>query len=219
MKGNGSLASKSNSRTKDGKEVVAKKGHGLSKAEKIAIPIIIIIAAWAVYSALNPGTSTGGSSSLSITNTTSVSQAGQAPDFTLPVVGPNGETGQTLTLSSFRGKVVLLEFMEPWCPHCQNMAPVLDSLYTKYQSGNVVFLSVAGPWNGATASDAAGFISKYGTSWTYVYDSSGTIFSEYGVNSTPTFYVIGANGAVSASFTGEQTSDVLAGAISAAGGT
>ncbi len=211
------MASKSN-KTKDGKETVAKKRHGLSKAEKIAIPIIIVIAVWAVYSALNPG-SPATSSTLTNSVTTSVSQSGLAPDFTLPVVGPNGLTGQSVSLSSFRGKVVLLEFMEPWCPHCQNMAPIMDGLYTQYGKGNVVFLTVAGPWNGATANDAAGFIGKYGTGWIYVYDSSGTIFSEYGVNSTPTFYIIGKDGSVSTSFTGEQTSGALASAISAAGGT
>jgi len=211
------LASK-NSKTKDyGKETLAKKGHGLSKAEKIAIPIILIIAVWAVYSVLNPGPS--GSTSLSNSVTTSVSQSGLAPDFTLPVVGPNGLTGQTVTLSSFRGKVVLLEFMEPWCPHCQDMAPILGGLYTQYGKGNVVFLSVAGPWDGATANDAANFIGKYGTGWIYVYDSSGTIFSEYGVNSTPTFYIIGTDGAVSTNLVGEQSSNTLAGALSAAGGT
>lgn len=212
------LASKNN-KTKDyAKEAVAKKRHGLSKAEKIAIPIIIVIAVWAVYSALNPGTPAG-SSSLSNSVTTSVSQSGLAPDFTLPVVGPNGLTGQTVTLSSFRGKVVLLEFMEPWCPLCQDMTSTLDGLYAQYGKGNVVFLSVAGPWDGATANDAASFIGKYGTSWIYVYDSSGTIFSEYGVNSTPTFYIIGTDGAVANSFIGEQSSDTLAGAISSAGGT
>ena len=211
--------SSKNNRAKDGKEVVAKKKHGLSKAEKIAIPLIIVIAIWVVYSYVLAPPAPGGSSSLSNSVTTSVSQSGLAPDFTLPVVGPNGLTGQTVTLSSFRGKVVLLEFMEPWCPHCQNMAPVLDGLYTQYGKGNVVFLTVAGPWNGATADDAAGFIGKYGTSWLYVYDSSGTIFSEYGVNSTPTFYIIGTDGSVSTSMTGEQTSGTLAGALSAAGGT
>jgi thiol-disulfide isomerase/thioredoxin len=211
------LASKSN-KTKDyGKETLAKKGHGLSKAEKIAIPIILIIAVWAVYSVLNPAPS--GSTSLSNSVTTSLSQSGLAPDFTLPVVGPNGLTGQTVTLSSFRGKVVLLEFMEPWCPHCQDMAPILGGLYTQYGKGNVVFLSVAGPWDGATANDAANFIGKYGTGWIYVYDSSGTIFSEYGVNSTPTFYIIGTDGAVSTNLVGEQSSNTLAGALSAAGGT
>jgi thiol-disulfide isomerase/thioredoxin len=217
------LASKNN-KTKSGKETLAKKGHGLSKAEKIAIPIIVIIAVWAVYSALNPAPS-GGSSSLSNSVTTSVS--GLAPDFTLPVVGPNGLTGQTVALSSFRGKVVLLEFMEPWCEHCQHMAPVLGSLYTQYGQGNVVFLSVAGPWDGATANDAAAFIAPGGIgygyggpNWIYVYDSSGTIFSEYGVNSTPTFYVVAKDGTVSGpALIGEQTADTLAGAISAAGGT
>jgi len=99
------------------------------------------------------------------------------------------------------------------------MAPVLASLYAQYGKQNVVFISVAGPWNGASASDAASFITQYGSSWTYVYDSSGTIFSEYGVNSTPTFYIIAPNGSVSTSFTGEESSDALSGALSAAGAT
>jgi cytochrome oxidase Cu insertion factor (SCO1/SenC/PrrC family) len=98
------------------------------------------------------------------------------------------------------------------------MAPVLNSLYTQYSGGNVVFLTVVGPWNGATASDAANFMGQYGTSWIYVYDSSGTIFSNYGVNSTPTFYIIGPDGSVANTFTGEQSSHTLAGAISTAGG-
>jgi thiol-disulfide isomerase/thioredoxin len=194
---------------------VKKKGPGLSKWEKIGIPIIILVAVWAVYSFSQPSPP---SSSLSITASTTISQAGLAPDFTLPIVGPNGPTGQTITLSAFRGKVVFLEFMEPWCPHCQNMAPVLAQLYSQYGKGNVVFISVAGPWNGATASDAATFISQYGTSWTYVYDSSGTIFQNYGVDSTPSFFIIGTDGTVSNTYRGEQSTATLSGAISSAGG-
>lgn len=216
------MASK-NSKVKDpGKErkipaSTTKKRHGLSTWEKVAIPIIIIVAIWSVYSFTQPAPAT--SSSLTNSVSTSVTQSGLAPDFTLPIVGPNGETGQTLTLSAFRGKVVLLEFMEPWCPHCQNEAPVLASVYSEYGKQNVVFISVAGPWNGATASDAASFITQYGTNWNYVYDSSGTIFSEYGVNSTPTFYIIAPNGSVATTFTGEQTADTLSGALVAAGAT
>jgi len=189
--------------------------HGLSKAEKVAIPIIIIIAVWAVYSFTQPAPSST-KLQVSYSSTGSLSQSSSAPDFTLPIVDSSGVTGNTLTLSSFRGKVVLIEFMEPWCPHCQHMAPVLAGLYSQYGSGNVVFISVAGPWNGATADDAANFIRNYGTSWVYLYDSSGTVFSEYGVQSTPTFFIIGKDGAISSSFTGEQTSDSLSGAIAAA---
>ena len=198
------------------KEKEPRKGDRmqLSKAEKIAIPIILIVAVWVVYSVVQPSTPTPQPT------VTSASSSGLAPDFTLPVVGPNGLTGQSISLSSFRGKVVFLEFMEPWCPHCQHIAPTLEDMYTKYQNNpNVVFISVAGPWNGpngtpASAKDAAGFISTYGSGWTYVYDSSGTVMNtEYGVNSTPTFFIITKSGAVFSSFQGEQTEDTLTAAI------
>ncbi len=187
----------------------------LSKAEKIAIPIILIVAVWVVYSVVQPSPPAP-----QPTVTTAGSSINLAPDFTLPVVGANGLTGQSISLSSFRGKVVFLEFMEPWCPHCQNMAPILQDLYTKYHNNaNFTFISVAGPWNGpdgnpASASDAAKFISTYGSGWTYVYDSSGTVMnSAYGVNSTPTFFIIGKSGAVVTSFQGEQPEGTLTTAI------
>jgi thiol-disulfide isomerase/thioredoxin len=192
-----------------------KKGRGLSKAEKIAIPVIIIIAIWAVYSFTQP-TPTSSTLSVTYSYTPTLTQSSAAPDFTLPIVGANGLTGQSLTLSSLRGKVVLVEFMEPWCSHCQNMAPVLDSLNAKFGGGNVTFVSVAGPWNGATANDAASFIHNYGTSWVYVYDSSGTVFNNFGVNSTPTFFIIGKDGSILSNFTGEQSAETLSGALSAA---
>lgn len=203
---------------KAGKEVAAKKGHGLSRAEKIAIPIIVIIAVWAGYSLLQPPPT---SSSLQVTYSSKVSltNSAAAPDFALPVVGPNGLTGETLRLSAFQGKIVLLEFMEPWCPHCVNMAPVLEEVVAQYGSANFVMISIAGPWDGATANDAAKFIKDYGTNWIYVYDSSGIVFSNYGVNSTPTFFVIDKNGSVVNTFSGEQSAGVLLGALSEAART
>jgi len=103
------------------------------------------------------------------------------------------------------------------------MAPILEDMYTKYQNNpNVVFISVAGPWNGpdgnpASANDAAKFISTYGSGWTYVYDSSGTVMNtEYGVTGTPTFFIISKSGAVFTSFPSEQTEDTLTTAINSA---
>jgi thiol-disulfide isomerase/thioredoxin len=203
------LASKNSSKAKG-----SVKSHGLSRSEKIAIPIVIIIAIWVIYSFTQPAST---SSSLQVTYSTgSLTQYGGAPDFTLPVVSAGGLNGQTVSLSSFRGKVVLLEFMEPWCPHCKNMAPILDSLHRQYGNASIVFLSVAGPWNGATANDAATFIRNYGTGWVYVYDSSGTVFANYGVSATPTFFIIGKDGSVLRTLQGEQTSNTLSAAISAA---
>lgn len=96
------------------------------------------------------------------------------------------------------------------------MAPVLEKLYTQYGSGNVVLLSIAGPWQGATAQDAANFIKNYGSSWSFVYDSSGSVVSEYGVSATPTFLIIGKDGSIVARYDGEQTFDTLAAGLTAA---
>jgi thiol-disulfide isomerase/thioredoxin len=186
--------------------------HGLSRAEKIAIPIIIIIAVWVVYSVSQPAVPVQPSQSQ--TKTTAVLTSNPL-DFTLPVVGPNGQTGQSITLSSLRGKVVLIEFMEPWCEHCQNMVPIMESVYKQY-GGNVTFISVSGSWQGATIADTSTFIRTYGSSWTYVYDSSGSVMNTYGVDSTPTFVIIGRDGSVITKLVGEQQRPTLVDAITRA---
>jgi len=48
----------------------------------------------------------------------------RAPDFNLKTV-----MGESVRLSSFRGKTVLLEFFATWCPHCQAEAPYLIKIY------------------------------------------------------------------------------------------
>jgi thiol-disulfide isomerase/thioredoxin len=204
----------SSKKSKDKKRAIdnAQRKHGLSRAEKIAIPIIIIIAVWVVYSVSQPAVPVQPSQSQ--TKTTAVLTSNPL-DFTLPVIGPNGQTGQSITLSSLRGKVVLIEFMEPWCEHCQNMVPIMESVYKQY-GGNVTFISVSGSWQGATIADTSTFIRNYGSSWTYVYDSSGSVMNTYGVDSTPTFVIIGRDGSVITKLVGEQQRPTLVDAISRA---
>jgi thiol-disulfide isomerase/thioredoxin len=175
----------------------SEKKQRLSRAEKIAIPLIIMIAAWVIYSLTQPP--------LSIQQQTENSSRSSNPlDFTLPVIGPNGPTGESFSFSSLQGKVVFLEFMEPWCSHCQSMVPILEQLHQKY-GGNVAFISVSGPWDGTTKNDVAKFIRDYGSSLTYVYDSSGSTMSMFGVNVTPTFFIINRNSAIVTSLQGQQS--------------
>ena len=89
------------------------------------------------------------------------------------------------------------------------MAPTLEKLHEQFDQ-NVVFLSVAGAWNGASGNDAAQFIRTYGSTWTYVYDSSNSIFTMYGVNQTPTFFLISKNGQIAGTYQGEVAYDTLA---------
>jgi cytochrome c biogenesis protein CcmG/thiol:disulfide interchange protein DsbE len=139
-----------------------------------------------------------------------------APDFQLQVVGPNGLTGETMELSSLRGSVVFLEFMESWCHACQGVAQAVESIRWDYEPRGVVFISVAGTHSGASAESTAAFIREYQTQWTYVLDSDNSVFSRYNIESTPTFFILDGNGVVVSTFKGVTTTQVITSALDAA---
>jgi len=134
-------------------------------------------------------------------------------DFTLQVVAATGLSDESVTLSSFRGKVVVLGFMVSWCGVCQEMAPSLEYLNQKYQGQDVVFLSVAGTQRGATAESTAEFIKQYRSTWTYVLDADGSVFRAYGVEATPTFLILDRTGVIVTRLQGAVATDAFSNAI------
>lgn len=66
------------------------------------------------------------------------SAAEKAADFSLKAAD-----GKTYTLSSFKGKVVLLNFWATWCPACVEELPSLEKLSAKFKGQNFQVLSVS----------------------------------------------------------------------------
>ena len=68
-----------------------------------------------------------------------------APDVTLPVlVAGNGvgPVGAPVSLTSLRGKVVVVNLWASWCPPCRSEAPILERLAAKYEAKGVIVLGV-----------------------------------------------------------------------------
>ncbi|HTR33139.1 MAG TPA: TlpA disulfide reductase family protein [Gaiellaceae bacterium] len=137
-----------------------------------------------------------------------------APNFTLKT-----PQGQSVSLSDYRGKAVLLEFFASWCPHCNAEAPHLRTLAKSLQGKKIAFLSVNA--DGETAPSVFAFHRYYGLPYPALVDPSsqpgsfnqpgaaGPVTNKYKVASFPTFYVISPTGKVTWASDGEQPDALL----------
>jgi thiol-disulfide isomerase/thioredoxin len=170
-----------------------------------AVVIVVVAVIAGVVWLRTEGSSTQTIASLTQTQATckSVKQVGRG-EFYLPIVDRNGLTGKYLDLSKYRCKVVVLEFMGPWCPPCQQMVPAMETLYRQYADKGVVFIAVVIPWSPShsnyTNVDITEFLSKYNSSLTYVLDSKGAAASMYNPAGLPALFVISKSGAIYGSY-------------------
>jgi cytochrome c-type biogenesis protein len=118
-----------------------------------------------------------------------------APDFTLP-----GTDGQTYSLSQFKGKVVLLEFMAPWCPHCQADAPIFNQIHEAYKDKNLQMLAVNatgfgrnyenGDQSPITLDDQVWFHDNFQVAYPLLFDKDVKLAQQYGISHYPTVFIL-----------------------------
>lgn len=136
-----------------------------------------------------------------------------APDFTL--VDQNGETH---TLSDYKGKVVFLNFWATWCPPCKDEMPYIQALYEEQglNAGDVVVLGIANPKtdeypnnSDGTVQDVTDFLSQNGYTYPVVMDTTGEMFSAYGITAFPTTFMIDKDGNIFGYARGGLTRDIM----------
>lgn len=116
-------------------------------------------------------------------------QAGRpAPDFQLTL-----NNGQKVTLASYRGKVVLLNFWASWCPPCVQETPALEALAQEFPDHKVVVLGVSIDEDPVAYET---FLSDYHITYPTARDPSQNLMHRYGTQQIPETYVIAPDGTV-----------------------
>lgn len=120
-----------------------------------------------------------------------------APDFTLTDL-----EGNRITLSDFRGKVVLINFWASWCPPCRAEMPDIEAVYQEYKDKGVV---VVGIDIREPEDIVRQFVADGGYSWTFVLDTTGAVASTYAITAIPTSFFLDKEGVIQAARVGAMT--------------
>lgn len=142
-------------------------------------------------------------------NAESVEQDGEnklaaAPDFTV-----YDADGNSVSLSDFRGKPVVLNFWASWCGYCVAEMPSFDKLNTEL-GGEVHFLMVnVTDGSSETIDSAKEFISSGEYAFPVYYDTDLGAAMAYGAFSLPQTYFIDADGNLVAGARGALSESTL----------
>ena len=124
-------------------------------------------------------------------------------DFTLKDVN-----GNEVSLSEYRGEVVVLNFWATWCPPCREEIPDFIEVYDNYKDRGVQFLGVSSE----DVNTLKDFISNYGINYTVLVDNAG-VGDDWGIDAIPTTFIIDREGQVVFKTVGMMTRDQLENAI------
>jgi thiol-disulfide isomerase/thioredoxin len=121
------------------------------------------------------------------------------------VAGGQWFNSKPLTLSSLRGRVVLLDFWTYSCINCLRTLPHLEAWYADYHREGFEIIGVHSPEFAFehVASNVQDAIRRLGIKYPVVQDNAFATWTEYGNTGWPTDYLIDQDGQIRATQTGE----------------
>ena len=113
-----------------------------------------------------------------------------APDFTIETL-----QGDRVSLSDYRGQVVLLNLWATWCPPCREEMPSMQSVYDQLKDRGFSILAVAAPNPPReTFEKIENYISENEYTFPVLIDSESKVNRTYGTGSIPTSWVVDTEG-------------------------
>ncbi len=125
-----------------------------------------------------------------------------APRLVVPLVG-----GETMDLTSLRGKPVWVNFMATWCPPCQDELPLMGGFAARYEDTGLVVLAVDVKEDAATVQ---AFFQDMNLFFPVGLDADGAAQAEWGAVALPVHFWIDKDGIVRDGALGGLGPDVMA---------
>jgi peroxiredoxin len=132
----------------------------------------------------------------------------RAPDFSLLDLH-----GEQVSLSDFRGQLVLVNFWATWCPPCRDELPVIQAQYEKSDD-----LMVLGVNFQEGADEVRSFVTEEGLTFPILLDKEGRVTMTYRTRGLPTSFLVDAEGIITAVHIGPMTARQLKGYVTQARG-
>ncbi|MCI0469684.1 MAG: TlpA family protein disulfide reductase [Nitrospirae bacterium] len=121
----------------------------------------------------------------------------KAPDFTLTDL-----SGKPVSLSSFKGMPILLNFWAAWCPPCKAELPAISKLNQVMKDKGLVIIAVS---TDREAADVIDFLKSVDVSFTVLIDYNITVSRNiYKVFMVPITFLIDKRGIIIERYFGEQ---------------
>lgn len=136
------------------------------------------------------------------TDTASDENKIMAPDFSLKNLD-----GETVKLSDYRGKIVILNFWAVWCKWCKVEMPDFNELNKELEKDDeVVILTVNVEESRETVTK---YLKSENISLNVLMDEDGTVAQTYGISGLPNTFIINKDGTVYGYIPGATNKEIL----------
>jgi thiol-disulfide isomerase/thioredoxin len=128
-----------------------------------------------------------------------------AKDFVLKNI-----LGQMISLSSFKNKVVVLDFWATWCGPCKASFPAMKKLMNKYKDDTEVVFLFIDVWEKKEPlkiqEEVVKFLKDNNYTFNVLFDVNDNVVNEYKIGSIPTKFIIDKKGNIV--FIGDAINDI-----------
>ncbi|MBL8049606.1 MAG: TlpA family protein disulfide reductase [Anaerolineales bacterium] len=126
-----------------------------------------------------------------------------APDFTL-----NTLDGSQITLSTLRGKIVVINFWATWCPPCRAETPALQNSFEQYKDVDIVILGIDLA-NQDSIDNVKNFVRDFTLTYPILLDIEGKVANLYQNNALPSTYFVDREGIIRTIIIGGPMSETV----------